>query len=126
MGNKILRWNFVSGKSGSDPESPEGRQLGFFRAAAWAATFRLGILNLYLRRNKELEKGSFSIILTTTKMKFLAFSPFHSFFLVGFVHGLLGDCWWKERKSRRCIGVPDRTKEEGPESDSSDYLVEPF
>ena len=37
-----------------------------FRAAAWAATFRLGILSLYLRRNKELEKGSFSIVVFLT------------------------------------------------------------
>ena len=59
-------------------------------------------------------------------MKFLAFLLLHSFLLVGFVHRLLEDCWWREKKSRKCIEVSDMTKEEGPGLDSSSYLVEPF
>ena len=63
MKNKSLPWNFVSGKSGSGSEkSRETKAIRVFRAAASAATFRLGILGLYLRLNKELEKGSFSIV----------------------------------------------------------------
>ena len=47
-----------------DPGNPgERMQLGFsLAAAAWAAALRLGILGLYLRLNKELGKGSFSIV----------------------------------------------------------------
>ena len=73
--------------------------------------------------NKELEKGSFSIIVfCLLLMKLLAFSFLHSSL------DWLGDCWWKREREREHegIGVPDRTRERKPRSDSGYDLVEPF
>ena len=99
-----------------------------FRAAAWAATFRLGILSLYLRRNKELEKGSFSIVVFLTTPNETSCILTLSFFLsIGFVHELLGSCWRREREREHDeIGVPDRPREEESGLDSSYYLMKPF
>ena len=61
MMNKILAWNFVSGKSGKSGEMKvsDFPQLGFSgRPRGPPPSVR--DLGLYLRLNKELEKGSFS------------------------------------------------------------------
>ena len=60
MRNKILLWVLSAENPDFDSGNPGGRkQLGFFLRAA---AFRLGILGLYLRLNKELERGPFSIV----------------------------------------------------------------
>jgi hypothetical protein len=53
--------------------------------------------------------------------KLLDFSLLH-FLLIGFVYGLLG----KREREHEGIGVPDRTRERIPGSDTSCYLAEPF
>ena len=45
-----------------DPRNPGGGDGRVSKAAARVAAFRLGILGLYLRLNKKLVKGSFSIV----------------------------------------------------------------
>ena len=85
-------------------------------------------MSLYLRLNKELGKGSFSIVvfLTTPNENFLH-SHFVISLLIGFVHGLFGGSWWREKERKYDeIRVPDRAKEEGHGLDSSNYLMEPF
>ena len=85
-------------------------------------------MGLYLRLNKELEKGSFStIVFCLLLMKFLAFSLLHSsldWFCARIVRRLLVEV--RERESMREKGVPDRIRERKPGSNSDYYLVEPL
>ena len=85
MRNKILPWTIVSKKSG-DTE--------VVRIFSGPPPLDFGILGLYLRLNKEVEKGSFSIVvfwIAPTLINFLT-SHFLIYFFIGFVHELLGDC----------------------------------
>ena len=73
-------------------------------------------MRLYLRLNKELDKASFFIVvyLTTPNENFLH-SRFVISLLIGFVQGLFGGSWRREKERKYDdIGVPDRAREEGP------------
>ena len=64
MLHKIFPWNFVNGNSGSrsgETEIPDFPQLWFSRRPLGPPP-SVRDLGLHLRLNKELEKGSFSIV----------------------------------------------------------------
>ena len=85
-------------------------------------------MGLYLRLNKELEKGPFSIVVFLTnpneKLPCIPSSSFLSWLV------LCTDCWEVVGggRGRVCdeIGVPDRTREEGPGLDFSYHVMEHF
>ena len=82
-------------------------------------------MGLYLRLNKELKRGYLSFVVFFIAPNKLIDSSLPHFLLLGCVYGLSGDCKGR-KKEREGIGVPDRTRERKPGSDSSCYLTEPF